>query len=94
MIDADNAPAGKKGFFSDKKFTDLQICDPLKEALRACSFTTMTDIQAKAIPLMLKGKDVLEAMGRVETVHEPPFHRYWVQLRPDLARHWPSWYRP
>ncbi|EER17576.1 DEAD/DEAH box ATP-dependent RNA helicase, putative [Perkinsus marinus ATCC 50983] len=55
------APSGKKGFFSDKKFTDLQICDPLKEALTACNFTTMTDIQAKAIPLMLKGKDVLGA---------------------------------
>ncbi|KAF4664602.1 ATP-dependent RNA helicase ddx18 [Perkinsus olseni] len=54
-------PSGKKGFFSNKKFTDLQICDPLKEALTACNFTTMTDIQAKAIPLMLKGKDVLGA---------------------------------
>jgi ATP-dependent RNA helicase DDX18/HAS1 len=50
-----------KGFFSDTKYADLAICDPLKKALKEAKFETLTEIQHKAIPHLLAGKDVLAA---------------------------------
>ncbi|KAK7536034.1 P-loop containing nucleoside triphosphate hydrolase protein [Phyllosticta citribraziliensis] len=44
-----------------KSFTDLPLSDPTKAGLKASHFTTLTDIQAKAIPLALKGADILGA---------------------------------
>eukprot|EP01068_Selenidium_serpulae_P012343 Selendium_serpulae@DN5803_c2_g1_i12.p1 len=49
------------GFFSDVKFEDLDICDKLKLALKEGGFVTLTEIQAKSIPHLLKGSDVLGA---------------------------------
>ncbi|CZT23227.1 probable ATP-dependent RNA helicase DBP4 [Ramularia collo-cygni] len=42
-------------------FTDLPLSEPTKAGLKASAFATLTDIQAKAIPLALKGKDILGA---------------------------------
>ncbi|KAF2786961.1 DEAD-domain-containing protein [Melanomma pulvis-pyrius CBS 109.77] len=46
---------------SYKDFTDLPLSDPTKQGLKASHFAVMTDIQAKAIPLALKGHDILGA---------------------------------
>lgn len=49
------------GFFSETRFDSLEICEPLKKALTEHNFERMTEIQAKSIPHLLKGKDVLAA---------------------------------
>jgi len=51
----------KAGFFSESRFDSLEICEPLKKALKENNFEVMTEIQAKSIPHLLKGKDVLAA---------------------------------
>lgn len=43
------------------QFTNLPISEPTKRGLKKASFVKMTDIQAKSIPVSLKGKDVLGA---------------------------------
>ncbi|MCK5854249.1 MAG: DEAD/DEAH box helicase [Sulfurovaceae bacterium] len=42
-------------------FTTLGLCDPILKAIKETGYTTPTPIQAKAIPLILKGEDVLAA---------------------------------
>ncbi|KII91775.1 hypothetical protein PLICRDRAFT_173579 [Plicaturopsis crispa FD-325 SS-3] len=44
-----------------KAFSDLPISDYTKRGLKKAFFVSMTDIQAKSIPVSLKGKDVLGA---------------------------------
>jgi len=44
-----------------KDFTELPLSEPTQAGLKACHFTTLTDIQAKAIPVALKGADILGA---------------------------------
>ena len=41
------------------KFTELQLEDSLIEALSYMSFTEATPIQEQAIPIILKGKDLI-----------------------------------
>lgn len=42
-------------------FTDLPLCDATASGLRASHFESLTDVQARAIPLALKGNDLLAA---------------------------------
>jgi len=49
------------GFFSSQRFEELPISDAVKRALKESKFETMTEIQAKSIPHLLNGKDVLAA---------------------------------
>ncbi|TKA66574.1 ATP-dependent RNA helicase DBP4 [Friedmanniomyces simplex] len=42
-------------------FADLPLSDPTREGLKSAHFSTLTDIQAKAVPLALKGRDILGA---------------------------------
>lgn len=50
------------GFFSDKSFDELPICNQTKKAIKEkMKFGKMTHIQAKAIAFLLKGKDLLGA---------------------------------
>ncbi|KAH3952674.1 ATP-dependent RNA helicase DBP4 [Parastagonospora nodorum] len=49
----------KTGTYND--FSDLPLSDPTKQGLKACHFAVMTDIQRKAVPLALKGHDILGA---------------------------------
>ncbi|KAH8727535.1 P-loop containing nucleoside triphosphate hydrolase protein [Phaeosphaeriaceae sp. PMI808] len=49
----------KNGTYND--FADLPLSDPTKQGLKASHFAVMTDIQRKAIPLALKGHDILGA---------------------------------
>lgn len=44
-----------------KSFTDLPLSAPTAAGLKACHFTTLTPIQSRAIPLALKGHDILGA---------------------------------
>lgn len=53
MQDPSAAPA--------KSFTDLPLCEATASGLRSSHFQTLTDVQARAIPLALKGKDLLAA---------------------------------
>jgi len=60
VAEIDNA-SHPDGFFSTMRFEELTICDSLKNALKESHFETLTEIQAKAIPHLLNGKDVLAA---------------------------------
>lgn len=46
---------------SHTKFSDLPLSEFTKEGLKAAHYVEMTDIQAKAIPVALKGNDILGA---------------------------------
>ena len=41
------------------RFEELNLSAPLLEAIAQLDFTEMTEIQEKAIPLLLEGKDVI-----------------------------------
>ncbi|KAL0472036.1 ATP-dependent RNA helicase [Neurospora intermedia] len=43
------------------KFSDLPLCKPTASGLRASHFEVLTDVQRAAIPLALKGQDILGA---------------------------------
>lgn len=40
-------------------FEDLNLIEPIKKALKTEGYTNPTAIQSKAIPSLLKGKDLL-----------------------------------
>jgi ATP-dependent RNA helicase RhlE len=40
-------------------FSELELIEPIQRAIRAANYTTPTPIQAKAIPHLLKGRDLL-----------------------------------
>ncbi|KAF2739965.1 DEAD-domain-containing protein [Polyplosphaeria fusca] len=44
-----------------KNFSDLPLSEPTTQGLKSSHFAVMTDIQARAIPLALKGHDILGA---------------------------------
>lgn len=54
---ADHPP----NFFSGTAFTSLPLSEDTQRALAELGFTRMTQIQAKSIPALLEGKDVLGA---------------------------------
>ena len=47
------------GLFSQIKFSDLEICEPLKASLSEMKFNNLTWVQEKGIPPALKGHDIL-----------------------------------
>ncbi len=47
------------GFLTNKKFEDLEINEHLKKAVLEMEYKHLTEIQAKAIPPLLAGKDLL-----------------------------------
>ncbi len=51
----------KPGFFSDMRFSELDLAEPIQKGLAAMNFERATKIQGMAIPHMLAGKDVLGA---------------------------------
>ena len=44
---------------TDKKFSELNLQSNILEALQKNNFTNCTNIQSKALPLLLEGKDVI-----------------------------------
>lgn len=55
------APAKDPKAAPGKTFADLPLCEATASGLRASHFETLTDVQARAIPLALKGNDLLAA---------------------------------
>jgi ATP-dependent RNA helicase DDX18/HAS1 len=51
----------KKDFFSDRTFGSLPLTEATQTALIAMGHETMTKVQAKSIPLLLAGKDLIGA---------------------------------
>lgn len=51
----------KDGFFSGQRFDSLPLSEGTLSALEEAGYSTMTKIQAQAIPPLLQGKDVLGA---------------------------------
>ncbi|CAH0399192.1 unnamed protein product [Chilo suppressalis] len=51
------------GILSDQKFSALEgtVCEPTLMGIKDMGFTTMTEIQAKAIPPLLEGRDLVGA---------------------------------
>lgn len=47
------------GFFSGEKFDELPVNDMIKESIKRMKYEVMTHIQAKSIPHLLKGRDIL-----------------------------------
>jgi ATP-dependent RNA helicase DDX18/HAS1 len=48
-----------ENYFSDKKFTELGLSEKLITTLKDLNFETATEIQAKCIPLILEGNDII-----------------------------------
>lgn len=44
-----------------ESFNDLPLSEPTKAGLKSAAFSTLTDIQSKAVPIALKGSDILGA---------------------------------
>nr|WCZ58509.1 ATP-dependent RNA helicase [Andalucia godoyi] len=48
-----------ESIFSNKSFTELDLSPETLRAIRDMNFTTMTEIQARSIPALMAGRDVL-----------------------------------
>lgn len=58
----EGADAQPQSYFAEgKKFSDIELSEGTSKALAAMGFTQMTQIQAKAIPPLLQGRDLLGA---------------------------------
>ena len=51
----------EKGIFSDSSFADMPLSPKMQTALTSLNFIKMTQIQAKSIPDLLAGKDLIGA---------------------------------
>lgn len=51
----------KKGFFSDDSFSSLPLTEATQKAIKEMGHDIMTKIQAKSIPALLAGKDLIGA---------------------------------
>jgi ATP-dependent RNA helicase DDX18/HAS1 len=57
-------PEGDKGtdkYFSEVRFSDMNLCEPTQNSLKDMGFKTATPIQQKSIPHALNGRDILGA---------------------------------
>ncbi|KAK4155834.1 P-loop containing nucleoside triphosphate hydrolase protein [Chaetomidium leptoderma] len=70
-----------------KNFTDLPLCEATASGLRASHFEVLTDVQRAAIPLGLKGNDILGAaktgsgktLAFLVPVLEKLYHARWTE---------------
>jgi ATP-dependent RNA helicase RhlE len=71
-------------------FADLGLNAPIQRALRAESYTTPTPIQAKAIPHLLAGRDLLgcarTGTGKTAAFALPILHRLSNDVRPPAPK--------
>ncbi len=72
-------------------FEQLQLAEPLLQALRAEGYTTPTPIQAQAIPPALEGHDLLgcaqTGTGKTAAFALPLLHRLYAQREADPRTH-------
>lgn len=57
----DRAPVKVDGILSTTTFSSLELSKPTMRGIEAMGFTTMTEVQARCVPPLLAGKDVLGA---------------------------------
>lgn len=70
-----------------KKFADLPLCEATASGLRASHYEVLTDVQRAAIPLAIKGNDVLGAaktgsgktLAFLVPVLEKLYHAQWTE---------------
>jgi ATP-dependent RNA helicase RhlE len=71
-------------------FTDLQLAEPLLRALAAEGYETPTPIQAKAIPEVMKGVDLLgiaqTGTGKTAAFALPILHRLSTDRKPAIRK--------
>lgn len=71
-------------------FTDLQLIEPLLQALQAEGYTTPTPIQQKAIPPVLEGKDLLggaqTGTGKTAAFTLPILQRMFAEYKQGMKR--------
>ena len=51
----------KDKYFSSLKFSELNLCENTQKAVDGLGFSTCSEIQARSIPHILNGRDVLGA---------------------------------
>ena len=72
------------------QFTDLGLAETLLRAVHAEGYTTPTPIQAKAIPPILQGRDLIgiaqTGTGKTAAFTLPILHRLTAERRPAQAR--------
>ena len=54
---------------SNVSFADLGLAEPLLRALHAANYVQPTPIQARTIPLLLQGRDVLGIAQKIGRAH-------------------------
>ena len=74
-----------------KTFSELNLIDPLKQALSEAGYNTPTPIQAQAIPSLLHGKDLLgcaqTGTGKTAAFALPILHRLVESNKKPTPRH-------
>ncbi len=83
MIDADTGPADTSQASTEPlhnlEFASVGLAESLQRAVAAQGYTTMTPIQAKAIPIVLAGRDVMGAAqtgtGKTAAFSLPLLHK-------------------
>ncbi|TEY42744.1 hypothetical protein BOTCAL_0384g00050 [Botryotinia calthae] len=71
-----------------KNFSELPLSEPTSSGLESSHFKTLTDVQSKAVPLALKGKDILGAaktgsgktLAFLVPVLENLYRQKWTEL--------------
>ena len=54
-----NNTSKNSNYFSNKKFTDFDLSPSILETLTQLGYETATEVQAKSIPLLLNGEDII-----------------------------------
>lgn len=89
----DKSVAHDKPAVSEKTFAQLDLAKPLLEALKEEKYTTPTPIQAKAIPPIIEGRDVLgcaqTGTGKTAAFALPLLHRL-ATMPVDTTRRGPA----
>ncbi len=54
-----NKPSKNSDYFSNKKFSDFDLSPSILETLTQLGYETATEVQAKSIPILLNGEDII-----------------------------------
>ncbi len=60
-LEVERATASVAGIMSDNPFSSLELSDPTRTGVSDMGYTHMTEVQARTIPALLTGRDVLGA---------------------------------
>jgi hypothetical protein len=91
-LEVERAVASVAGIMSEAPFSGLELSDPTRRAIDEMGFTVMTEVQARTIPALLTGRDVLGAartgsgktlaflIPAAELLHRAKFMPRWVSF--------------